>query len=91
MELMAVQPCLGGQCVIVTEANLLDSNGVVLIDNGNSVICQQLLKGAPGIQVWPSVAQVIQSQQYLSACLQPVAQKLILRVTFSTALQYQLV
>lgn len=61
---------LRGQSVVVPKTDLLHSNGVILIDNGNGVICQQLLEGITSIQVWPSVAQVVQCQQYLSTRLQ---------------------
>ena len=64
---------LRGQSVIVPKTDLLHSNGVILIDNGNGVICQQLLKGIASIQVWPPVAQVVQCQQYLSTRLQASA------------------
>ena len=37
------------QSVIVTNADLLDSNGVILVDNGDGVICQQLMEGVPCI------------------------------------------
>lgn len=64
---------LRGQSVIVPKTDLLHSNGVILVDNGNGVICQQLLEGVTSIQVWPSVAQVVQCQQHLSTRLQASA------------------
>ncbi len=64
---------LRGQSVIVPKADLLHSNGVILIDNGNRIIFQQLLESIASIQVWPSVAQVVQCQQYLSTRLQASA------------------
>lgn len=64
---------LRGQSVVVSKTDFLYSNGVILIDNGNGVICQQLLKGIASIQVWPPVAQVVQCQQYLSTRLQASA------------------
>ena len=64
---------LRGQSIVVSKADLFHSNGVILIDNRNGVICQQLLKGIASIQVWPPVAQVVQCQQYLSTRLQASA------------------
>ena len=61
---------LRGQSVVVSKTDFLYSNGVILIDNGNGVICQQLLEGIASIQVWPSVAQVVECQQHLSTGLQ---------------------
>lgn len=56
--------------VIVTKPDLFNSNGVVLIDDGDCVIGQQLLEGIAGIQVRTSITQVVHRQQDLRTCLQ---------------------
>lgn len=67
---MAVSRYLGGEGIIVTKADFFDSNGVILVDNGDSVISQQLLECVSGIQVGPPVAQIVQCEQDLCTCLQ---------------------
>ena len=64
---------LRGQSVIVPKTDFLHSDGVILIDNGDGIVCQQLLEGITSIQVWSSVAQIVQCQQDLGTCLQASA------------------
>lgn len=66
---------LRGEVVVIAKADFLDSNGVILIDDGNCVICQKLLKSVSGVQVWPSVTQVVQGEQDLCACLQTITEQ----------------
>ena len=51
---------LRGQGVIVSKADFFNSNGVVLIDDRYGIIGQELLEGVAGIQIWTSVAQIVQ-------------------------------
>jgi len=46
---VGADPDLRGQSVIVSKADFLNSNGVILIDDGNGVVRQQLLEGTARI------------------------------------------
>lgn len=81
---------LSREGIIVTKANFLHRNGVILVDNGNGVICQQLLKGATGVQVWAPVTQVVKGEQDLCTCLQtPMEQIGIILAWWHTTEQEQ--
>ena len=53
----------GAQRVVVAEADLLDGNGVVLVDDGNHVQLQQAQQRIAGMQVRGAVLRIVACQQ----------------------------
>lgn len=51
---------LGRQCVVVPNAQLLNSDGVIFIDNRHSAVVEELCESVAGIEVLAPVGQVSQ-------------------------------